>query len=179
MPDFPLASRLINKISVQTHSPEALGQALERVGGSFGVSTAWGTNNLAVYIPFEVYEPITVVKMSINNGSVVAGNADVGIYDFALNRRVSSGSVAQAGASAIQTFDITDTLLQAGMYYMALALSNTTATVAGWVSVTVPEGRMLGLAQQATAFPLPNPAVFAAYAQAFVPLISMSLKATI
>jgi hypothetical protein len=179
MPDFPLPVRLTNRISIATSSPEALGDNFP-LGAAFAVSNAWPTSNLAIYIPVEIYEPVTIVKMSVNNGSAVSGNIDVGIYDAGGKRLVSKGSTAQAGTSAIQTFDITDTLLLPGLYYMAVALDNTTGTLAGWNSMTSPEQKMVGLYEQGTAFPLPATATFATFTQtAQLPLVSMSQKVTI
>ena len=176
MPDFPLAIRLVNQISIATFSPESIGGSF---APQFTTSFAWPSANLAIYIPVEIYEPVTVVKMAVNNGSVVSGNIDVGIYDALGNKLASAGSTAQTGTSAIQIFDITDTLLLPGLYYMAVALDNTTGTLAGFQSGTAQVLEGAGLFQQASAFALPSPATYAAMAQTVVPLVSMSLKSTI
>lgn len=179
MPDFPLATKLINVGSIHTGSPGAVGREMSANSGSFGVSTAWPTANLAIYIPVEIFNPVTIAKMSVNNGTAVSGNIDVGIYDAGGKRLVSKGSTAQAGTSAIQTFDITDTLLNPGLCYMAVALDNNTGTLAAWTGVIGLDMECCGLMQQASAFALPDPAVFAVFAQTFVPLISMTPKTTI
>jgi hypothetical protein len=57
--------------------------------------------------------------MLVLNGATASGNMDVGIYDYAGTRLVSSGSTAQSGTSAFQDFDITDTLLGPGIFYLA------------------------------------------------------------
>jgi hypothetical protein len=117
--------------------------------------------------------------MMVNNGTVVTGNIDVGIYDASGNRLVSAGSTVQAGTSAIQIFDITDTLLKPGLHYMAIALSNNTGTLAGWSVGNAVDGRPFGLAQMASAFALPNPATLASYAQTFIPMVSMTPRTAI
>lgn len=178
MPDFPLSPVLRNSIGITTTSLECLGVPLLVIVPSFAVSTAWPTANLAIYLPVEILYPVTIAKIMVNNGTAVSGNIDVGIYDADGNRRVSAGSTAQAGASAIQIFDITDTLLNPGLYYMAVALDNTTGTLAGWTFVNI-DIAPFGVCQQATAFALPDPATFAAFTGTFIPLVSMSPKVTI
>lgn len=177
MPDFPL-DRLLNSIAISTYSRESLGVALKGLSVTVSASAVWPASNLAVFVPFTVYETITVVKLSILNGSAVSGNVDVGIYDAGGARLVSSGSTAQSGASAIQTFDITDTVLSPGLYYLALAIDNTTATIEN-VSVTAIDVEALGVFQQASAFPLPSSATPAAFAQTIVPMIAAHLQGSI
>lgn len=177
MPDFPV-DRQVNSIVISTYSQESLGYPLRSLAGSLSASAAWPAANLAIFVPFTVYEPITVVKLSILNGTAVSGNVDIGIYGAGGARLVSSGSTAQAGASAIQTFDITDTYLVPGLHYLALAIDNATGTIDN-VGVTAIDVEALGVMQQATAFPLPATATFEAFAQTIVPLIVAHQQATI
>lgn len=170
MPDFPL-DRLLNSIVLSTYSRESLGFQLSAMSLSTSVSAAWPSSNLAIYIPFTVYETITITKLSILNGSAVSGNFDIGIYDAGGARLVSSGSTAQSGTSAIQTVDITDKVLAPGLYYLALAFDNTTGTIEN-VGVTAIDAEALGVTQQASAFPLPSTATFAAFAQTIVPMVA-------
>jgi hypothetical protein len=96
-------------------------------------SVAWPTANRALYVPFTISEPgYTATQMFVYNGTAVSGNIDVGIYDVTLARLVSMGSTAQAGTSAIQTFNITDTALPPGRYWMGVAMDNTTGTLFRW-----------------------------------------------
>lgn len=179
MPDFPASVSLRNQINIGTSSQESLIALMSALATTFNASTAWPTSNLAMFFPVEVYQPITIVKMMVNNGTAVSGNIDVGIYDASGNKRVSAGSTAQAGTSAIQIFDITDTLLFPGLYYMAVALDNTTGTLSGWSTPNAIDLAPAGIFQQASAFALPSPATFAVTAQVFIPLISMTPKVTI
>lgn len=92
-------------------------------------SAAWQVANTGVFVPVRVFQPITVVKMAIIVGATNTGSCDVGIYDPAGNRLVRAGSTALGTASTVQTFDITDTALDPGLYYFALALTSTSGTV--------------------------------------------------
>lgn len=144
-------------------------------------SITWTTANLAVFCPFVVPYAVTAYQMAVENGATLNGNIDVGIYDVLANRLVSSGSVAQAGASAIQTVDITNTLLEPGSYFMALVSDSTTATFFGSAAgdMTIQFLRSVGCQEQGTAFPLPDPAVFANPSRANMPSIAVALTAVI
>lgn len=139
---------------------------------AMSASTAWGTANLGIYIPVILDVPVRVYKMSVANGATAGGNTDVGIYDEKGTRLVSIGPTAQAGTSAIQTFDITDTFLMPGTYHLGLANTTTTGTYL-CAAFSVVRGRMSGCRQQTglTSGTLPNPAVFATWAQTFCPLL--------
>jgi hypothetical protein len=180
MPNWPLAPSLYNRFVIGTISPESdYAPTMASLGLTFGVSNAWPSANLAIFVPVDIFRPVTIVKMMVNNGSAVSGNIDVGIYTPNGARLVSAGSTAQAGTSAIQTFDITDTLLMPGWYYMAVALDNTTGTLAAFTGGTAVDYRPLGMAQMASAFALPDPATFAAFTQTYVPLVSMTQRTTV
>lgn len=179
MPDFPLSPVLINATTIGTFSRQSIGLDLRGHAASTSTSTAWPSANLAIYIPVEIYQVVTIVKMAVNNGTAVSGNIDVGIYDVGGAKLVTKGSTAQAGTSAIQIFDITDTLLLPGLYYMAVALDNTTGTLAGW-TVATQVAQSMGAFQQASAFALPtSSATFAAFAQTFMPMVTMFPRSTI
>lgn len=147
-------------------------------GNQFTVLTnAWTTANMACYIPFVLEVPVTVYQIGVENGATLGGAFDVGIYDNGGNKKVSSGSVTQAGASAIQLANITDTPLDPGRYYMAMSTNSTTATYRS--SVFARHFRTCGCQQQGTAFVLPATATFAALTTAVVPFMSLSLDAVI
>jgi hypothetical protein len=180
MPDFPLPIALFNMTPIGTWSPECIGlRPLDGMVISFGLNNAWPSANLAIYLPVEIYRPVTIVKMGVNNGTTVNGNFDLGLYDANGVRLVSSGSTAQSGASALQTVDITDTLLMPGLYYMGMASSSATGTYSSWTGGASVDYRQMGVAQQATAFALPNPMVPAAFAQTYLPLVTMFPRTTI
>lgn len=154
------------------------------VGGATGrpvstgmqlVSTAWGTANLAIYVPIWLPFRYPVWNLFVYNFATVAGNLDVGIYNEDGVKYVSSGSTAQAGASGLQFFSITGGIvLDPGQYFLAMSTNSTTATYACAVNGTAPHLRYLGLLQQTTAFALPATATFALMATLRVPLIGLT-----
>lgn len=140
---------------------ESIGVTLAARAFAAPGSAANPVANRAVYVPVRIPDTITVVKMFCHNGATVSGNVDLGIYTSGGTRLVSTGSTAQAGASIVQEFDITDTTLTPGLYYMALAADNATATFIR-LAFTVEVGNALGILGQETAFPLPASATFGA-----------------
>jgi hypothetical protein len=74
---------------------------------------------------------------------------------------MSGWATAQAGTSAIQLFNITDTTLQPGTYFMALSASSTSTTFSGSSAWTTPQQKLLGIYEQASAGTLPATATFA------------------
>jgi hypothetical protein len=148
---------------ISSQSLESIGGYVCGIGGTIpgSAGSAWFAASAAVFIPFRVYEPITVTRGFVYNGSVVSGNVDVGIYLPNGARIVSTGSTAQAGTSALQTLDITDTSLAPGLYYMALALDNTTGTVARFIVSQAARLTAAGVYTMTSAFALPATVTFA------------------
>jgi len=68
--------------------------------------------------------------MGVYNGATVSGNFDIGIYDDQQNLIAHSGSTAQAGTTQWQVVAVS-AAFDPGVYYMALAFDNTTATTYG------------------------------------------------
>jgi hypothetical protein len=168
MPDFPVL-RNIDPIVLSPAAPQSLGYALNAMGLG-AASVTWPTANKALTVPFSVFSPITIVKMFVINGAAVSGNIDVGIYSKASQKLVSSGSTAQAGTSAIQEFNITDTLLMPGMYFFAVALDNTTGTLEMW-NPNAAIGKSLGVFEQSSAFPLPSTLTLVTNTAARIPCV--------
>lgn len=141
-------------------------------GQQFSSATGWPNASLAMYVPIVVRDQITVYQLGWLNGSSVAGNIDAGIYDRTLARLVSAGSTAQSGTSAIQLVDIADTTLAPGVYYLAMSADSTSTNLMGTGGgLPAANYRTCGVAQQASALPLPSTATFAAMAQTRVPLL--------
>jgi hypothetical protein len=172
-PDFTLGRP--GEITISPWSAQSLGVPLVALGLGAPGSQNFVTANLAVFIPFGVPEPVVITKMGWVNGAAVAGNIDCGIYNEAGTRLVSAGSTAQSGTSVLQIVDVGDTTLARGLYYLALAADTGGATQR--VFAVLPAAVMpqsLGLLQQAAGFPLntnANPATFAKYTSAFIPMV--------
>lgn len=158
--------------------PTIVPASLESLGPTVGLlnsysSAVWPSANLAIFIPFRLAVPQIATRLFWSNGGTVSGNVDAGLYSEDGTRLISTGSTAQAGVSAIQTVDITDTLLGLGSFYLALAVDNVTATIARLVFSTAAANKVLGLAEQAAAFALPANATFATVGQAYIPLVGV------
>jgi hypothetical protein len=144
-------------------------------GSAFNTTTSTFAANLGVFVQVNLTQAVTAYKMAWVNGATLSGNIDVGIYDEAWNRLVSSAPQTQAGTSTVQVVDITDTALVAGTYFLAFAVSSATATFRS-TSVTQPVLRACGCAQQASlsSGTLPNPAVPATLASStFIPMLAV------
>jgi hypothetical protein len=135
---------------IGTMSAESLG---EELGSMTAPTTAvWPSANLAIYVPFRVAASITVDRMWVYKGGTAAGNIDIGIYNDAGTRLVSLGSTADAGTTVIVTFDVANTTLSRGYYYLAFACSDGTATFA---RAAIGGNMPFGVKQEASALPLP------------------------
>lgn len=164
--------------------PRALGTISTQSIGSIGdiarvgtpASGTWPSANRGIFIPFRTTAPITVRQLFVYNGATAAGNIDMGIYDAVGTRLVSIGPTAQSGTSVLQIFDITDTQIGVGMFYLALVCSLGTATVMR--SSLTPAGftQAMGIMQQASVGTLPANATFAASAFTIIPVCGLTTR---
>lgn len=135
-------------------------EALGAVNGFAGqavssfVSTQWPTQNLAIYYPFTVQKPILVRQMFNITGTTSNGDVCIGIYDSAWTKLVTASST-QGTISVVQAFDVTDTVIGPGQFYLALMMSSTTGTFIKGTLGMFAETYALGMAQQVTAGTLP------------------------
>jgi hypothetical protein len=174
---FTPASRSpVCPVLLSTASLFSLGSRL-RVTASSVSGQFWPAANRAIYVPFELSHPVTVLKGYMVNAGSTAGNYDFGIYNRStLARIVSSGTTAQSGSNVVQEFDITDTYLAAGPYYMALSTNSASGGVFMWSIGDLQLAKSVGAAQEASAFTLPSTATPAAVASQLVPEIGLSLR---
>lgn len=174
---FPFPQALIgfgNRISISTI-------------GNFGtvpngavVSAVWPTAKKVMYCPIRVPAPMTVAQLYVGVGAAVSGNIAVGLYSLDGTRLINSGSVAQSGSvTALQVFDVTDTLIGAGVFYLAVTLDNTTGALQR-VSVTAPMDALAGVRQETTgSFGLPATASFADAVDGYIPEVGLTGASTI
>lgn len=127
-------------------------------------SAAWPAANRAIYSAVVVPRPVTVTHLIIYVGTS-SGNVDVGIYNEAGTRLVSSGSTATIGGGAAnQAFNIADTSLSPGVYFFAMSCDNTTATfqceqtAAEWLRVSGRQQEALGSVTLPATATMANPA---------------------
>ena len=163
-------------MTIHPLSSESIGPAYMAIGSSVSASATWTSANRAIYIPFFLEEPIVVVKLWSFNGATAANNIDVGIYDAVGTKIVSSGSTVQSGTSTLQEFDITDTLIGSGMFYLAAAMDGVTGTVFRLSGPGTTRIMQLGMAEQNTAFALPATATFVTRSNDFTPIIGLTIR---
>lgn len=132
---------------------ESLGVAWSRVAWS---TAAWSAANRAQFVPFHIYQTITVQSLFTMNGNAVSGNMDIGIYTTDWKILTHTGAKAQAGTYRVQSFAIPTIELGAGSYYLGMSVDNTTATFFRRAGALNPGATIVGVAQQSTAFPLPE-----------------------
>lgn len=165
-------------IAIGPSSFEAMG-SIFMMGTAGPQSQTWPVANMMLGYPFSVSKPCTAVKLWVVNGSVAAGNFDLGIYDAAGKLLVSKGSTAQAGTTAIQIVDTTDLGLVPGIqYYMGLAMDGVTATTRACNIATAGKYAAMGMVQVASNFPLVTGVTFALMAQAQLPMFGLSRLVT-
>lgn len=143
-------------------------QALLRADASLGLSTsvAWPTNNLAIYTPICLDSYFTVARFFVLNGSNITGSVDVGIYDGAMNRLLSTGSTVRATTNGVQYIDVSNRTFPPGNYYLGLVGSSTTGTYGAGSFSAAHIGRVAGMLQEALgATTLPTTITPAAFAQ--------------
>ena len=135
--------------------------------------TAWPASNRAIFVPIRIVEPTVAINIGVGNGVTVSGNFDVGIFTLDGVRIISSGSTAQSGAYAFQVVDIADTLLGSGVYYLAVAFDNTTATPIRTTLAQLAMCKMIGIAEMSSAFPLPATATLATATSSYIPWLAI------
>lgn len=150
----------------------SIGRDLNLYGGG-QASAAWPSANRAYFVPFVTNQTTTIMQLFIVNGSTASGNFDIGIYDDNGTKIVSSGSTAQSGTSVIQAVDITDTMIGAGRYYLALSMNGTTGTNQSF-STAAAQNQAMGTFLAASAFALPATVTLAQNTTAFIPNFGLS-----
>ncbi len=180
MSDLSTLSQDYALATISLASQESLGIWLRGVCPVAPLSTVWPAANEAIYIPFTVSVPFLAARMFIYNGATVNGNVDLGIYDVDGNTIITKGTTAQAGTSALQFLDITDTTLNPGVYYMGASMDLSGAGTATSFAVApnnLTITRTAGVLSQSTAHPLPTTtATFAAAQHAYIPVIGVTSR---
>lgn len=144
-------------------------------GGTTPASSTFPASNDALFVPMCIQQGVLVKRLFSINGGTASGNIDMGIYSKDGARIVSIGSTAQSGTNAPQFFDITDTFLGAGLYYLAVAMDNTTGTLFR-ANQSVTKQQAIGMAKATSAFALPASVTFAAVTGTFIPLIGAEVE---
>jgi hypothetical protein len=131
----------------------------------------WPAANAALFYPFRVPQPVVITELWVVNGTVVSGNVDIGIYDINGVLLVSAGSTLHAGTSVIQTFNVTDTVIGGGIFYIALTFDNAVARYFGMLGFNRVHGVL-----EASAFPLPATVTLATTTRSVQPSLGAITK---
>lgn len=93
----------------------------------------------------EIYVPanVTITGVALFNGSAVAGNVTVGLYDGSGNFLGKSASTAQAGTDAYQLVPLALTLTP-GTYYVAVQFDDTSARFNSHIFGSFGAGKITG-----------------------------------
>lgn len=156
---------------------EALNEELFYCSNTAPASATWPTANLAIAIPLYVSAPGYVQQFWWANGAAVSGHVQMALCDEFFNVIAQTPSTVPAGTSAPQSVTISSPVLVVpGRYYLVLSCDNTTQTFLAWLAAAAVTNinRSLGIAEQATAFPIPTPVVPASSARSYVPLCGVS-----
>jgi hypothetical protein len=149
-------------------------------GARFAADAAAGypLANLALFIPFSVSIPVIPITGWAYCGTIAGGNFDIGVYDTAGTRLVSSGATARAASTVVSTATLTaTTLFPDRWYYMAFSADATSnyfssASIAGiWATQ--------GLVEATTAYVLPASVTFAVTTRAYCPMFGLNLQTTV
>lgn len=95
---------------------------------TYSNAAQWATANRIIYVPVRFPRRLLVRQLGWQASSVAAGNCDVGIYDFAGTRLVSTGSQTNTVGATARVIDVTDTWVGPGLFYLALNNDTTTDT---------------------------------------------------
>jgi hypothetical protein len=177
------AKRFVMPATVHTHGIYAAGEVAGATGKSMvenAASGSWPNANRATYVGFEVLDTLILTQFYVLNGAgAAAGNVDMAVYTADGRRLISAGSTAQSNPSAntFQIFDVTDTELAPGMYFLGICFSSASATV---FRTTGASQIIEGIQEQATAFPLPDPATFSStISNAILPVCGFTTKTVV
>lgn len=159
---------------ISSYSATSLGGTAGNVAAVVG--SAWPAANRAIFVPCRIPRNVTVYQMAVGAGTTAAGNFDLGIYDANGVRLVSTGATAK-GASTEHIINVTDTVIESGLKFLAQAADGTNNYIS-WslTSMTASLLKFLGIREMATAYTLPNPATFATNTGTLIPAIGAYLR---
>lgn len=176
MSDFPTAA--FHKPIISVFAPESLGIPVNAWVQGVPSTGPFPAANLALYVPFALSAPYLLTKMWWINGTTAAGNVDAGVFSLGGTKLWSTGTQAQSGASAIQSFANTDIFLPPDLYYMAIATDSATSTFFR-IAPAAALAQLCGVLEQASAFTLPTTATFAQTTRTYVPTFGISSTSVI
>lgn len=174
---LPSTATRRNSLMVSVLSPESI------LGGQNAApaSAAWPAAQRAFYIPIRLNYPATVYRLWWLNGTTAStDDFQVGVYapdgtDGGPGTRVINGTATlAAGASVCQYDNITDTALNAGVWWIAMWGEGTTPHTNRYTS-----GKLTGYYMQsslATGLPTSATPVSPGSAAVYIPVFGLQLR---
>lgn len=169
----------VPKLVITPWDVDSIGVELLSDAGGVVASAAVFAVTTAIYIPWYLSYSCTVSRVDWSNGATASGNVDCGVYDSAngipTTKLVSSGAQVQTGVNANQGFDVTDTLLQPGLKFLALYWTSGTAT---FLRTTINPAQMMkffGVCMESVATALPGTATPVVVTNGFIPYFSVTV----
>jgi hypothetical protein len=139
---------------------------------------AWPSANLAIYVPLRIPSRIVVRKLWVAVGNTATGNIDMALYD-ASGVAVVEATAAAHTSQMEQVFDVTDTTVGPGLYYIGVASDSGTDNFNRYTPAA-PVAAAWGVLTQTSAYPLPSTATFALdQTLAYVPVAGLLIEATV
>lgn len=154
------------------------------VASTAAASAVFPVAKRVVYVPVYLGQAMTLTKIWWLNGATVGtNNVDCGIYNAAAglptSKVIASGSTLSANANVVQSVDVADTFLAPGMYFLAITLDGTTATLYR-TNPNLPFEKVFGMCQETTgSFGLPTTATPIATSTAYLPVFGFATVTTI
>lgn len=144
----------------------------------------WPSTNRGIFVPFSLPVAATLRKVWWGNGGTLSGNADCGVYSSFEGQPktllVSSGATALSGTNAVQSVDVADTPLDAGvLYYMCLALGTTGDRIQRYSAPVQDLMTLMGVCQASSMMPLTSNPTIEAVGAAFLPQFGITIDATV
>jgi hypothetical protein len=137
---------------------------------------AWPSANVGIFVPFTTPEPVTINKLWLGIATFAACNLDIGVFQEDGTRLVSMGTTALVNNS-FNSFDITDTTLPRGRFYIGLTVDTVTAANFRNNNPAVGICQALGVIRDTSCAPPmstnANPATFVATTHAYIPLMGL------
>lgn len=177
MADWPSPRQVYH--SAEVHSSLGMTSSVGWIvncGGYTAASAVYNSASRVFHIPFMIDVRTTINGAWLYNGTVVSGNVNIGLYDFATRTLLAStGSTAQAGTSAIQRIAMSAAYsAMPGAYIMSLVIDNVTATVFR-ITPSNASLRASGVAiETVSGVTLPTTAGTTGTSQAYVPVFGVS-----
>lgn len=137
-------------------------------------ASTWPSANRAIYQPWLFPTDCSLDEITAL-GTNTTGNYDLAIYDKDFNRLASKGSTAMAAATL--SLSLSGLRIKGGdLYYLAMVCDSASSGYFRCSTGSAARTLIMGVGNQTSAFPLPNPMVPAAPAGDQFPLMAAIVR---